>query len=161
MAHTMLWLSNYVLCNTLGMAVILRVHGHGHGLGCCPLLSSLRTQFPSTRHPGSVLSSTRCASPIEALPFREGPPPHHQASLFIYGALEFLTSPPSAVGGGCGKSGHRWRLFTSSRSMVWWGGSEGILALTKCVSVFVHLRYEVRVKVPCGIWSFCIMKAGM
>lgn len=45
--------------------------------------------------------------------------------------------------------------------LVGGGGSEGILALTKCVSVFVHLRYEVRVKVPCGIWSFCIMKAGM
>lgn len=85
-AQTMLWLSNSVLCNTLGMAVILRVHGHWSRLLCSPLLSSPvcahsprqpDIQAASSAAPQQQRNDPLCFTERRAS-FREGPPPHRQ-----------------------------------------------------------------------------------
>lgn len=139
MAQTMMWLSNSVLCNTLGTAVILRVHGAWSRFLSSPLQSAHTVPVSPTsrQHPQQQQRNDPLCFTERRTSFREGPPPHNQASLFIYGGLEFLTSPPSAFGGGRGESGHRWRLFTSSRSMIL--GDQKEHSLWRNVSTFLYI----------------------
>lgn len=125
MAQTMMWLSNSVLCNTLGTAVILRVHGARSRFLSSPLQSAHTVPVSPTsrQHPQQQQRNDPLCFTERRTSFREGPPPHNQASLFIYGGLEFLTSPPSAFGGGRGESGHRWRRAACLQVQDrWFGG---------------------------------------
>lgn len=114
MAQKRLRLSNPVLCNTLGLAVRLRVHGRWSLFLSSPQqsahpvpVSTTARQHPQ-QHPRQQQQQQRndplCFTDRRAS-FREGPAPHGQASLLIYGALEFLTSQPSAFGEGRGGTG--------------------------------------------------------
>lgn len=107
MAQTRLRLSNPVLCNTLGLAVRLRVHGHWSRFLSSPQqsahpvpVSTAPRQHPQQQQQQQQQRNDPLCFTDRRASFREGPAPHDQASLFIYGALEFLTSPPSTFGEG-------------------------------------------------------------
>lgn len=141
MAQKRVRLSNPVLCNTLGLAVRLRVHGHWSRF----LSSSQQSAHPvpvSTaprQHPQQHPQQQQRNDPLcftdRRTSFREGPAPHDQASLFIFYSFRILNK--SAIHIWWGESGHRWCLFTSSRSRVW--GDQKEHSLQSNVFAFLYL----------------------